>query len=138
MAFWADGIFRWFYGAFGWCCFSFFVFNPNTMNFTWTNILPYPEFNEESEFHIGFTQKCVFDDFPIFEKSVRIFLKNVRRLFVCCSIFEYCTWKIWMNYLKFRTDLEFHIGFAPKNDFDDFPIFWRRFFFGGGGSEECA
>ena len=36
------------------------------MNYTWKNILPYPEFNEESEFYSGFAQKRDFDDFPYF------------------------------------------------------------------------
>ena len=34
------------------------------MNSAGKNILPYLEFNEESEFHSGFAQTRDFDDFP--------------------------------------------------------------------------
>ena len=51
---------------------------PNTMNFTWTNILPYPEFNEESEFYSGFAPKRDFDDFPDLPKNA----SQLRRLYL--------------------------------------------------------
>ena len=41
---------------------------------------------------------------------------------------DYFMLEIEVYILKFHTDSEFHNGFAQKCDFDDFPIFWRRFF----------
>ena len=37
--------------------------------------------------------------------------------------------KIEVYILKFRTDSEFHSGFAQKRDFDDFPIYFLMWFF---------
>ena len=53
------------------------------MNFAWKNILAYPEFNEESEFHSGFGQKRDFDDFPdfLFKKNPKIPLLGMPKYF---------------------------------------------------------